>query len=363
MGPDRTNYEIWLIDYLEGNLDKEREELLFAFLDKNPDLKEEMAEFATVSVTPSSSLRFRNKESLKRNSSEISDQQFEILCAASSENDLSSDQAEELKEILSASPYRQKTFEQISKVKLIAPHINYSYKYRLTKLTTGQKIVRYTVGLASVAATVLILIMVNKPVDVQTGKKIAIVRKDIPIELLPAITGKPLTRDNKLSANKVSGQAVTFISVQGKNKGSQTLQKPDPTVRFINDSTTGPKNRTEISKVAIPTNRFYGDQPDARLSEMKITPGDEETAAEDNGPGNIIKKFFNEKLARSKTTEKSSDKAYNIADAGINRLNKLFGWELSLHKNKNDKGEVKSVQFSSKLLKVNAPVKKGIPIP
>jgi hypothetical protein len=41
MKPDRTSYEIWLVDYLDGNLDSGQAGLLMAFIEENPDIKEE----------------------------------------------------------------------------------------------------------------------------------------------------------------------------------------------------------------------------------------------------------------------------------------------------------------------------------
>ena len=53
MKPDRANYETWLIDYLDGNLEDSAIEALFAFLDENPDLKEEFHQLSgLVLVTP-----------------------------------------------------------------------------------------------------------------------------------------------------------------------------------------------------------------------------------------------------------------------------------------------------------------------
>jgi len=38
---DRSNYEIWLIDWLDGKLDDPEVEQLQRFLGDNPDIKEE----------------------------------------------------------------------------------------------------------------------------------------------------------------------------------------------------------------------------------------------------------------------------------------------------------------------------------
>jgi hypothetical protein len=85
--------------------------------------------------------------------------------------------------------------------------------------------------------------------------------------------------------------------------------------------------------------------------------------AESRGLNGFIARTFREKILKTNDQEKGKLKAYEIADAGILGLNKLFGWKMSLRKNKNEKGEIKSFYFSSKLLKFNVPVKKTEPLP
>ena len=52
-------------------------------------------------------------------------------------------------------------------------------------------------------------------------------------------------------------------------------------------------------------------------------------------------------------------KSYEIAEAGISGLNKLLGWQMALSTSNDENGDVKSVYFSSKMLKFNVPVKKN----
>jgi len=79
---------------------------------------------------------------------------------------------------------------------------------------------------------------------------------------------------------------------------------------------------------------------------------------EKHGLNALIARFFREKILKSGDPETGSLKPYEIADAGIIGLNKLLGWQMSLQKNHDDKGDLKSLYFSSKILKFNAPVRK-----
>ena len=56
-------------------------------------------------------------------------------------------------------------------------------------------------------------------------------------------------------------------------------------------------------------------------------------------------------------------KAYELAKAGVSGLDKLLGWEMALDERKDANGLLKSVYFSSKILKFNTPIKKPEPLP
>jgi hypothetical protein len=93
----------------------------------------------------------------------------------------------------------------------------------------------------------------------------------------------------------------------------------------------------------------------AALNITTIIPVEE---TEKPGLNTLIARFFREKILKSRDTETGSLKPYELADAGILGLNKLLGWQMSLQKNHDEKGELKSLYFSSKILKFNAPVRK-----
>jgi hypothetical protein len=66
---------------------------------------------------------------------------------------------------------------------------------------------------------------------------------------------------------------------------------------------------------------------------------------------------------KENTSKDSPLKGYEIAEAGVTGLNRLLGWEMALVEKNDENGELRSVYFSSKLLKFNAPVKKTDPLP
>ena len=113
MKPDRSNYEIWFTDWLDGNLTEKQVEELKVFLKENPDLNEELNGLISVSLNPPDSL-FSGKDGLKKSPENFSDHSLNNLCIASLENDLTPGQKAELNEIISRDEMKRKSFESHS---------------------------------------------------------------------------------------------------------------------------------------------------------------------------------------------------------------------------------------------------------
>jgi hypothetical protein len=364
MIPDRTNYEIWLIDYLDGNLDTLQIEQLMSFLQENPDIKEELNEIEQYIIKPDSN-SFLRKNNLKKSVSDISESQFEYLCIAASENDLSDQETAELEEIIAESPEKRKTYELIQKLKLVAPDVEYRRKFKLRKVTDVQRIVRFSAIVLSAAATIAIMILLynisfrknagENPMVVIVSSKDSnsVVANPVKIAGNKAVEEGKLTKNTPL--NIISSLQKTFSDEMNSfSKGSSII-----------DSSGGNSviQPVIISKIEFKQNvnvverSFAGTLVAINTSDIDITG-----AGQKPGFNEFIAKTFRDKIFKSNDPEKGQLKAYEIADAGITGLNKLLGWQMFLKKNKNEKGEVKSVYFSSKLLKFNAPVKRTEPL-
>jgi hypothetical protein len=361
MQPDRTNYEIWLIDYLDGTLDETRVNQLISFLDENPDIKEEFSEILTYNIKPVTG-SFKHKNSLKKSASDLSEKQFEYLCISAAENDLSEQQKEELETIVAENPEMRKTFELINRLKLVAPVVKYNKKSGLKKITTTKKIVRLSViGLSAAAGIAILISLFNVPAD----------KKDAFKSFTPAnLTGdynEVKTNANKIAAN-INTDGKKEIPNPGRINALSTLQKtipdeikPYPAKTLTNDPTAA---NTEIRQVNISKLDFKqdvsmgGKEFTGTLIAIKKDVTSAPEIPETPSFNKFIVKTLREKILKSKTHESGSLKAYEIADAGINGLNKLLGWQMSLQKTRDDKGDLKSLYFSSKILKFNAPVKK-----
>lgn len=113
---DRTNYEIFFLDYFEGSLAAAQVEELLAFLEAEPDLKAEFDAFEMVSLPGMEEVTFEGKASLKRG--EVTPDNYEWYFAAYAEGDLSAGDRRAVEGFAASSPQMQREFDLMQKVRL-----------------------------------------------------------------------------------------------------------------------------------------------------------------------------------------------------------------------------------------------------
>jgi hypothetical protein len=66
MNINRENYEAYLLDYFEKELDPATVAELMLFLELNPDLKADFEEFENISLVPDTNIGFPTNTALKK---------------------------------------------------------------------------------------------------------------------------------------------------------------------------------------------------------------------------------------------------------------------------------------------------------
>jgi hypothetical protein len=360
MKPDRSNYEIWFIDWLDGNLSRNQAEDLEAFLEKNPDLKEEFNGLAAINVEPPAII-FNGKKGLEKSPADYTESQFEQLCIANLENDITSGQKSELEGIIVTNETRRRTFELYQKLKLKPSAIEFSRKNITKKPTAGQKIIMWSfIGLsaaATIAALILVPMLVNSDPNINSN---SLVRNSVPDTLFherrtPVIIEKEISSANDIlragNAQNVADEDARETDILLADNLS--VKKPD-SVPVI--------QRTEALsavKMEIPATIINAYNPSSDIL-IAWNPAYIPPLIDDrNNLERFLAKFFHEKIMNDSTSGSRPVESYEIAVAGINGLNRLFGWEMALHKNTDENGDIRSYNFTSRLLKFNAPVKKS----
>ncbi len=364
MKPDRSNYEIWFIDWVDGKLTGPQVEELKIFLSNNPDLREELETLSLTKLRPGRG-NFPLKDSIKKSADSYSNEQFEHLCIAYLENDLSIEQIAELQEIISRDGQKKKTFDLICKLKLAPPDYKFTRKSSVKRLTIGQKISRLAITGFSAAAAIGILIALYflLPVKTERNNNQALLnqQKDtILIGTPPSIIGRG--SQPNLTAT-ISNQTIikkTAVIPEQMNSEKPLIEQT-PLIDQVDSSTY--IRRAEaviIAAVKLPENIIPGEKPSVtnlRGYKPSVLP-----PLYDDNRSNVerfLAKFFHERILKDKMAGDRPVETFEIAEAGITGLNKLFGWQMALQKTTDENGDLKSYYFSSKLLKFNAPVKKS----
>ena len=362
---ERSNYEIWLIDWLDGNLNEIQVEQVRHFLRENPDLKDEFDALSLFYLKPAEK-SFPNKNRLQKTTATLSGSQLEYLSVAYLEKDLSHDEQTELKENIELDPEKKKLFELIQKMRLSPVSLSYKHKKQLIRRTFAGNVIRLSlIGLSAAAIITLVIITsISKPEPLQvrsekTAQTILVdstiqkpalekVPKVIKTEKKIISSKKPIKNVLALSPKTVSVESVTNLNLRKENDshlGSMDLPRI-----LINKIPVSPG--IDLNLETIPNT----------LIALNYTAPVPENDDERSRLSKFIAKTFREKILKEKSAKDSPLKVYEIAEAGVSGLDKLLGWEMALDERKDVNGELKSVYFSSKILNFNTPVKKSEPL-
>lgn len=154
-----NNYEIYFIDYFDGKLDEADCRELFAFLEQHPALKSEFGEFEQLRLPAEPEIKFRNKESLKRQeiaaSGPVNESNYETYFIAFHENDLNETEREHTLNFVRQNPEMENSFNLYAKTFLQADAtVEYPDKQKLKKHPFA---VYKTIAYAVAASLILLL--------------------------------------------------------------------------------------------------------------------------------------------------------------------------------------------------------------
>jgi hypothetical protein len=121
----RDNYELWFLDYLEGNLDEKMVDDFLEFLRENPDLSEELHLFESVGLTKSD-LVFSDKKKLYKECFDLPDV-FDSTATGLLEGDLDTDEQVRFSNFLTHHPEKNKEL-QLFKLTKLTPELTVFFK-------------------------------------------------------------------------------------------------------------------------------------------------------------------------------------------------------------------------------------------
>lgn len=151
---NRNNYETYFIDYLEGVLDEKLVDDFIEFLQQNPDLKEELSLFETISIEHEE-IKFNKKELLLKEQFDV-ERVFNEAAIARLEGDISTTEKVEFERYLLTHPEKQKEAELFSYTKLQPDEsILFNKKNKIYHRSAGRTVLLWSLRAAAVIAVAL----------------------------------------------------------------------------------------------------------------------------------------------------------------------------------------------------------------
>jgi hypothetical protein len=356
MKPDRSNYETWLIDWLDGTLTAQQTDELMAFLGENPDIREEADSLMLARIVPAND-SFSGKKDLQRSSADLNKSQIEYLSALYLEGDLSPEQEADLRQNIELTPENRIIFDNIQKTKLTPPFVHYSNKSSLRRISIAAGIGRISVIVLSAAAVIVFLILNHMFIPRPAAENSVTVAVMTPytIYALPPII---ITNRNKIQPLPQAEKNVMKVvpKIPSHTTNDYIALQPVPDSMAAITRTEGPG---AIAFTSVPAVNINSENSSPYLIASTINYTEPVYDDERSKLSRFIARTFRARILKEKKFNDEPLQTYELAEAGIDGLNKLFGWQIALVKTNNEAGELKSVYFSSKVLKFNAPVRKN----
>lgn len=355
MKPDRSNYEIWLIDWLDGTLTAQQTDELMAFLGENPDIREEADSLMLARIVPVND-SFPGKKDLQRSSADINKSQIEYLSALYLEGDLSPEQEADLRQNIELNPENRIIFDNIQRTKLTPPVVHYSNKSSLRRISISAGIGRISVIVLSAAAVIIFMLLNHIFIPRPAAENSVTVAAITPYTIYthpPVI----ITKGNKIQASPQAEKSMMKVvtKIPSYVANDYTTMQPVPDSIAAIARTEGPGS---IILTNVPGVNINSENTGPALIASTIKYNEPVYDDERSKLSRFIAKTFRNKILKEKQFGDEPLKTYELAEAGIDGLNRLFGWQMALVKTNDEAGELKSVYFSSKVLKFNAPVRK-----
>jgi len=341
------NYEIWFLDYLDGRLGEAEVNRLLDFLKHHPQLKDELRDLGGFTLDPGTD-EYPGKEDLMAGSSDIPgiarDDRF---CIARMESDLTPSEAEAFNRRLEREPGLDKRYNGFLLTRLTPEPIAYPDKKELRH--KNRVLAPWIITAVSAAALfILALILwprpdsnrgdvaVNRTVPAETRTKEILVPEktgtEPHVQILSAAVPKGVSAQHEVSSGSTDTLTRDFTPMNALSPylREYEIRIPDPTKSPV------------LFAMVIPD------------TETSTGPDDEYLSL-----SQVVLKLFREKILGEdpERVRETRFSIWEVAGAGIDRINTLTGSEMKLAREYDNNGQVMAISFNSRLFDVATPVR------
>ncbi len=343
---NRNNYEVFFMDYYEGNLTSAQEQALELFLSENPDLKEEFENYEEISVaTPE--ITYQEKSQLKKREiipvAGIGEENYEEYFVAFYEHDLDEEKQKALPLFLEANPHLQQEFG-LHKTLILSPDpVTYAGKSGLKKKAAIIGYYRYA---TAAAAVILLLLAFNFLVRQNTS----VPRQQIEIAQMEAI------RFSGTLASLPSAKPL-FVTVEVKDVALPEPEQPEKINIPFMASADIDNIATEPDYDAIFEDLTFNYSP-AQMETPEIREQKSLLAQVFRANLSKVKDEFG--LETNRTKKENNDPGFvRFLDGSLTVFNTITGSDAELVKNYDENGRLRNYRLEGETLLVSRKVPSG----
>ncbi len=341
----RNNYEIWFLDYLDGQLSNDQLDTFLDFLELNPDLKEELRGVSEISLKAGDET-IDTREILLKTPDDIPGiSAIDQLCIARMENDLTPEEAEKFDARLSEDARLDKNYTAFRLTRLDpADKVIYPFKKDLIKKT--RTLTPWIITAVS-AAAIVVLALLLWPVDDQSA------------------VGSTQLAENRKLANEVviPAQAKPEAGTPSLTTALTNAGTPSHTTKSI--AATPNREDIKMNSLSRRTSIAGPKIPEPQSTKLLYASNYLPVMKSSSGSENILTlpqyalQLFREKILGEdrQQVKKTRFTMWEVAGAGVNGINSLAGTKMKLDREYDSKGDILAVSFNSKLFDVEAPVR------
>ncbi|HKJ79750.1 MAG TPA: hypothetical protein VKA10_09445 [Prolixibacteraceae bacterium] len=250
---DRNNYEAYFIDYLEGNLDESLVDEFIEFVNQNPDLKQEIQLYKSVSLHPETTV-FNRKDALYKEKFD-KEEEFNRAAIAQIEGELEGGEKGAFKDYISRHPEKEKEAALFALTKLKPDEsIKFRNKNKLYHRSAGSTILLWSGRVAAVLVLALSVYLFTDNIS-----------KDIPENQMAVVKKKSREQEKTTPANIAEKATKNTTKTEMGEQLDETVSEPQKSEitnkKPVGDEITLPQKllaenneveKEQISKQRIP---------------------------------------------------------------------------------------------------------------
>jgi len=359
---NRNNYEFFFLDYLDGNLTDKEIQMLENFLLLHPDLRTELEGAEKASLHPDNII-FNGKELLKKPDLglPVSEDNFEDFCIAESEGDLNQQQQLALEKFILVHPESEKRHLLFSKLHLVPDQkIVFPRKGELKKAVffVPGKILYPVLSVAAAIAFMMLIYFSNE----DSYRNISDIAADLPASfyIIPPTDSVDLIKqDVDMEVDKpvvIQQASVISLSLPKEKRQTPSIKTGESQDKTDDENKTrnilppqklNPSFQIKLPSLADNTIPVPSIER-GRITSVNVTEA--QNSEEYMSLSDYARKQLSEKVLGNNDPGNTRLTAWQVADAGINGINKLTGGKMKLEKRTDADGSLTAYSFNSKLL-------------